>query len=149
LAADLSHGDKEIMEKAAQAGYTEIEASKLAQGKAVSADVKSFATVMITDHSKVGDELAQLAASKSVKVPTEPSLTQRAKIRLLSASTGASFNKHYADEIGVSAHKDTVALFEKEAADGKDSEVKAFAAKTLPGLNHHLEMARSLQASVK
>ena len=148
-AADVSHGDREFMEKAAEAGHTEIDASKLAQSKASSAEVKSFASTMITDHSKVGSELDQLAASKNVKVPTEPSVAQRAKIKLLEASSGTSFDKHYANEIGVAAHKDAVALFQKEAAQGSDPDVKAFAAKTLPGLNHHLEMATALQASTK
>jgi putative membrane protein len=147
--ADVSHADREFMEKAAEAGHTEIDASKLAQTKASSADVKSFASTMISDHTRVGDELDQLAASKRVKVPTEPSVVQRAKIKLLGASSGTNFDKRYADEIGVAAHKDAVALFQKEAADGSDADVKAFAAKTLPGLNHHLEMATTLQASTK
>lgn len=147
--ADVSHADREFMEKAAEAGHTEIDASKLAQTKAGSADVKSFASTMIDDHTKVGSELDQLAASKNVKVPAEPSITQRAKIKLLSASNGASFDKHYANEIGVAAHKDAVALFQKEATHGNDPDIKAFAAKTLPTLNHHLEMAENLQASTK
>jgi putative membrane protein len=149
FAADVSHADKEFMEKAAQAGHTEIEASQLAQSKASAADVKSFASTMIQDHTKAGDELTQLAASKNVKVPNEPSITQRAKIKLLSATSGANFDKRYANEIGVSAHQDTVALFQKEAANGKDPDVKAFATKTLPTLNHHLEMAKALQASTQ
>jgi putative membrane protein len=39
-------------------------------------------------------------------------------------------------------------LFQK-AANSKDAEVKAFARKTLPKLQHHLEMARELQANTK
>ena len=148
FAADsVSHADHEFMEKAAQAGHTEVEASKLAQSKGSAADVKTFAATMIEDHTKVGDELNQLAASKNVKVPAEPSLTQRAKMKLLGATSGANFDKRYADEIGVSAHQDTIALFEKEAKNGSDADVKAFATKTLPSLNHHLEMAKALQAS--
>jgi putative membrane protein len=147
--ADVSHADKEFMEKAAEAGHTEIEASRLAQSKASSADVKSFASTMIDDHIRVGAELDRLAASKNVKVPAEPSITQRTKIKLLSASSGASFDQHYANEIGVSAHKDAVALFQKESANGTDPDIKAFAAKTLPELNHHLEMAMRLQTSAK
>jgi putative membrane protein len=148
LAADsVSHGDREFMEKAAQAGHTEVEASKLAQSKGSSADVKTFAATMIDDHTKVGDELTQLAASKNVKVPAEPSIVQRTKIKVLSATSGSNFDKRYADEIGVTAHQDTIALFQKEASGGADPDVKAFATKTLPSLNHHLEMAKTLQVS--
>ena len=145
--ADVSHADREFMEKAAQAGHTEVEASKMAQSKASAADVKSFAGAMIDDHTKVGDELSQLAASKNVKIPAEPSIAQRTKIKLLEVMSGASFDKRYADEIGVTAHQDTIALFQKEASGGTDPDVKAFATKTLPSLNHHLEMAKAIQAS--
>lgn len=144
-AAGVSHADRTFIEMAAQAGRMEVEASQLAQTKASSAEVKSFASTMIDDHGKAGTELDQLAASKGVKVPSEPSIAQRAKLKLLGLSSGASFDKHYASEIGVSAHKDAVALFEQEASAGSDPEVKAYAAKTLPTLKHHLEMATSLQ----
>jgi putative membrane protein len=147
FAASLSHGDKKFLEAAAHAGHTEIEASKLAQNKSSSSDVKSFADEMIKDHTKVGDELDQLAASKDVKVPTEPSLTQKAKLKMLSAYSGANFDKHYAKEIGVSAHEDTVKLFRKASKDAKDPDVKAFAEKTLPGLEHHLEKAKALESA--
>ena len=149
FAATLSHGDKKFLEEAAHAGHTEIDGSKLAQNKSSNSDVKSFADEMIKDHTRVGDELDQLAASKDVKVPTEPSLTQKAKLKLLSEYSGANFDKHYAKEIGVSAHEDTVKLFRKAVKDAKDPDVKAFAEKTLPGLEHHLEMARTLASSVE
>jgi putative membrane protein len=147
FAADIARGDKNFLEAAAHAGHTEVEGSKLAQTKAASGDVKKFAETMIKDHTKVGDELDQLAASKNVKVPTEPSLTQKAKLKMLGAYDGANFDKHYAREIGVSAHEDTVKLFRKAVKEAKDPDVKAFAEKTLPGLEHHLEMARTLAST--
>ena len=66
---------------------------------------------------------------------------------MLSTSTGAKFDQHYAADIGVDAHQDTVALFEKAARDATDPDVKAFAAKTLPTLKQHLEMARSMKSA--
>ncbi len=147
FAATLSHGDKKFLDEAAHAGHTEIEGSKLAQSKSSNSDVKSFADEMIKDHTKVGDELDQLAASKDVKVPTKPSLTQKTKLEMLSAYSGANFDKHYATEIGVSAHEDAVKLFRNASKEAKDPDVKAFAEKTLPGLEHHLEMAKKLASA--
>jgi hypothetical protein len=46
----------------------------------------------------------------------------------------------------VVAHEQTIELFQK-AANSKDAELKAFAQKTLPKLQHHLKMARELQAN--
>jgi putative membrane protein len=48
----------------------------------------------------------------------------------------------------VSAHEITVKLFQKAARGAGDADVKAFAAKALPALEHHLQMARDLKATV-
>lgn len=44
----------------------------------------------------------------------------------------------------MSAHKEAVSLFERYAKGGDNSELKDWAAKTLPTLKHHLEMAQEL-----
>lgn len=143
----LASADEDFLESAAEAGYTEIAGSKLAQQKARSADVKAFAEQMIADHSKVGEQLAALAKSKGYTPPTEPSLIDKAKLKTLEMRD-EGFDKAYADEIGVAAHQDTVDLFKKAAEQAEDPEVKAFAAKTLPALEQHLTMAKALQQKV-
>jgi putative membrane protein len=146
--AKLARADTRFMDSAARAGLAEVEGSKLAQNKGVNTQVKGFAQQMIDDHEKAHKELQSLAESKGVKLPDAPSLAQRAKIKLLSARDGAGFDRQYASSIGVSAHEDAVKLFQKAARDAKDADVKAFAAKTLPTLEHHLQMARELKATV-
>jgi len=42
-----------------------------------------------------------------------------------------------------------VKLFEDEAKNGKDPDLKAFAAKTLPTIKDHYEMAKNLAGSLK
>jgi putative membrane protein len=146
-AADVSSKDKKFMTDAAEAGHTEINASKMALEKNRSPAVKDFAETMVGDHTTVADELAKLAAAKNVKLPDGPSVMQKAKIEVLSKLDGATFDKQYASIIGVSAHEDTIKLFQDAAANAQDPDVKQFAAKTLPGLQHHLEMAKRLKTA--
>ena len=143
-AAPLDRVDQAFFVKAAQAGATEIAASKVAVGQAANPEVKSFAEKMIKDHTAVAEELQELATKKGVSLPAQPSASQQAKIDAMTKLSSSAFDKSYASEIGVAAHQDTVALFEKTAAGAKDPEVKAFAAKTLPDLKHHLSMAKEL-----
>ena len=75
--AKVEGKDADFLKQAAQNGHAEVEASKLAQTKATQADVKSFASKMVEDHQKAHQELAQLAQSKGVKLPDDPSLMQR------------------------------------------------------------------------
>jgi putative membrane protein len=141
--------DAAFMKQAAQNGAAEIEASKLAVSKAKTAEVKTFAEQMVADHTKVADELKQLAASKKVDLPAEPSVPQKAELKLISAGDDNKFDARYAKNFGVKAHQDTIKLFEDAAKGAKDREVKAWAAKTLPGLKHHLEMAKALPGATK
>lgn len=147
--AAQARSDKSFMEQAAQNGAAEIEASQLATTKASSQEVKTFASTMITDHTKVDGELKALAASKKVELPKGPSLKQRAELKLVGASDGAGFDERYAKSFGIKAHEETIELFEDASREAKDPEVKAWAAKTLPSLKHHLEMARALPAAAK
>lgn len=141
--------DEAFMKDAAHAGAAEIQASKLAVSKAKSADVKAFANSMIADHTKVADELKALAAKKNVKLPDEPSIGQKAELKLIDAGDNDKFDERYAKHFGVKAHEDTIKLFEEASREAKDPEVKAWATKTLPGLKHHLEMAQALSVAPK
>jgi putative membrane protein len=146
--ADLPRADRSFMEKAAQSDQTELQASKLAQSKAADADVKSFASHIITDHTKASQELKQLAQSKGVQLPDEPSAAQQAQLKTLAAQDGEKFDRAYADMIGVKAHREAVALFQSAARQATDADVKAFAQKTLPTLQQHLKMAQTLHSQV-
>lgn len=143
----LDGGDRRFLENAAQGGHAEVEGSKMAQQKATSPDVKSFAEQMIQDHTKVNEELAALAQQKGYTPPTEPSLMQKAELKTLSM-TDDSFDKMYASRIGVAAHEETLEMFQEAAANAKDPDIKAFAAKHVPALQKHLEMAKAMQQKV-
>jgi putative membrane protein len=71
-----------------------------------------------------------------------------ADVSVATLAFGPSFDKMYASQIDVSAHEDAVKLFQTAATNAKDPEIKAFAAKTAPALQHHLEMAKTLQQTV-
>lgn len=148
-AQGLQKADVAFLKQAAQNGHAEIESSKVAQTKTGNAQVKAFAAQMIADHTQVGEELKALAASKGVEVPNEPSAMQKAKTKVLSTMDGARFDRRYADEMGVDAHEETLKLFNRAAAEAKDADVKAFASKTVPALEHHLKMAKELDAQLK
>ena len=145
-AGKLSGQDKSFLKDAAEGGNAEVEGSKVALDKSGSADVKTFAQMMVDDHGKAGTELKGLADQKGVKVSDTPSITKKTEIKLLSERKGSSFDQHYADSIGVKAHQDTIKLFQKEVDKGSDADVKAWASKTLPTLQHHLEAAQALKA---
>jgi putative membrane protein len=48
----------------------------------------------------------------------------------------------------VKDHEDDVKAFETQSKEGTDADVKSFAAKTLPTLQEHLQMARNAAQKV-
>lgn len=133
-----------FVDNAAEGGITEIEAGKLALQKSSSADVKTFAQHMVTEHTKANQELATLAKKLDIEVPDDAALTDKAKKAILEMRD-ESFDEAYANN-QVAAHEKTVELFKKESVSSDNAELKAFATKTLPTLEAHLKAAKDLQA---
>lgn len=146
--AEVGKSDTEFMRKAAESGMLEIQASELARDKASSDTVKAFADQMIKDHQAADTELKAIASNKGVELPTELPGAERKKVEALGALEGRNFDRQYAQEIGVRAHNKAVTLFRDAASKAKDPDVKAFATKTLPALEGHLDMARKMAKEV-
>lgn len=137
---------QDFMEAAAASNMTEIEASRLALQKSQNAEIKKFAQMMVTDHTKAGNELKALAGTKKMTMPADVT-ANKDTIDDLRETAAASFDAAYVEAM-VDGHEDTVAAFQEQADKSADAEVKAFAAKTLPTLKMHLEMIRAIQAKM-
>ena len=151
VAADsgsLSGADRNFVLEAAKGGMAEVELGNLAKDKAQNPDVKSFAQRMVDDHSKANDQLKGLASSKGVQLPTSLDKSAQSEKDKLSKLSGAKFDHEYMEHM-VKDHKKDVKEFEKQAKNGKDSDVKNFASQTLPTLQEHLKLAQSAEQSAK
>jgi len=147
-AASLARGDRKFIEEAAMGGIAEVELGKLAQIKASNDQVKQFGARMAEDHAKANDELKQLAQIKGFDVPAAPDKSHMREMDKLNKLSGAEFDKQYMSHM-LSDHKKDVSEFKKVSESAKDSDVKAFAGKTLPTLQEHLKLAQSVNDSVK
>ncbi|EAY72058.1 hypothetical protein BDAG_04916 [Burkholderia dolosa AU0158] len=139
--------DAEFVDKAALGGKTEVQASQLALKQAKSPDVRAFAKRMVADHGKANAQLAKLAARNGDEAADRADRRPRTSTPLRGKS-GHDFDVAYVAAAGPEAHRKTIALFESEARDGKDPDLRAFAKATLPTLKHHLSMAESLERKV-
>jgi putative membrane protein len=138
----VSRADRKWMENAAQANLAEIETGKLASSKGTSDDVKKYGDQMVKDHTAALEELQQIAKNKGVTLPTEPDRAHQRALKNMDKAAGEDFDRQYMSRAGVDDHQKTHRLFESQAKSGKDAELKAYAEKTLPVIDRHLEMAR-------
>jgi putative membrane protein len=134
----------DFVTEASASDMFEIESSKLALQKGDDA-TKTFAQQMITDHEKTTAELKALLASGKVQGSPVTALTDDDKQEIddLAKLEAADFNKEYIGD-QVDAHEDAVDLFKRYAEEGENADLKAWAAKTLPALEHHYAMAQDL-----
>jgi len=131
----------DFVKEAAISDMFEIQSSQLAEQKS-DALTKAFAAQMVTDHQKTSADLKSLVGTKA-PIPTALDDSHQKMLDKLNSLSGADFTKEY-DSDQVSAHKDAVSLFTRYAKGGDDTAISGWAGKTLPNLQHHLEMAQNL-----
>ena len=136
----LSMNDTKFVKKTAKGGMREVKMAEMAKEQAKSADVKKVAEKIESDHKDANKELMALAEKKGVTLSkNEPKIEKM---------TGTEFDKEYLAMM-VNDHEKNIAAFEKEAKDGEDADVKAWAEKTLPTLKEHLKMVQDAQSKMQ
>jgi putative membrane protein len=144
----LSSSDQKFVNEAAIGGMAEVEMGRLGVERATSDDVKAFSQRLIDDHTKANADLAQVASSKGVTLPTGLDAKHQAVIDHLRTLSGADFDREFA-KVGVKDHQEDIKAFQKESSGGRDADVKSFATRTLPTLQEHLRMAQDAETRMK
>jgi predicted outer membrane protein len=137
----LPEPDQRFVQAATMSSSTEIDAAKLASDQSQNKDVKSFARHMRLDHTKLTVQL-KMAAPHGVQVPKDNSDTSI--LDSLKPLKGAEFDKAYVEKVGLEGHKQTIAAFKDEIANGQNADLKRAAQKALPTIERHYKMARDL-----
>jgi putative membrane protein len=148
-ALDISPTTADFVKEAATSDMLEIQAAKIANDKG-NAEEKKFAAQMITDHTKTSTELKEMVngSAAMTDIPTKLDDASQKKLDKLRDAKPADFAGQY-DPMQVSAHKDAVSLFERYSKSGDNPKLKDWAGKTLPALQHHLDMAQAMNKNRK
>src|SRR5262249_25675582 len=139
----LSESDYRFLEKAARGGLEEVELGQLAQQKGTSQPIRSFGQRMVTDHTKLNNELKQIASQKGATIPGELSHHENSTIKHLQNESGADFDKAYAKDM-VKDHRKDLKEFQTAAQKVSDPDLRTFAQKAVSTLQEHLGMAENL-----
>jgi putative membrane protein len=145
--------DAQIASIVVTANQVDVDAGKLAQGKASNAEVKKFAAQMIADHEGVNKQAVALATK--LKVTPQDNDTSKAlkaggdqNIAKLKTLSGSAFDKAYVDQ-EVTYHQAVLDAIDKTLIPGaSNAELKALIVKVRPAIAAHLEHAKHIQASL-
>jgi putative membrane protein len=145
--------DPQIAAIVVTANQVDIDAGKLALTKAHAQDVKSFAQLMITDHSGVNKAATELVTRLHVTPeanPTSQSLQKGGDDNLaaLRKLSGSAFDRAYVDH-EVAYHQAVLdAMDSTLIPSAQNAELKALLVKVRPAFVAHLDHAKHLQSEL-
>jgi putative membrane protein len=147
-AAAGTMSDANIMAKEIDADSGEVAVATYVRSHASDAGVKSYAGLLISDHSKGEKEAKALASKLSITPQPAPGdTTVQATEHVMSRF--ASLNGHDLDTAfvvhEVKDHQTDIDDAHKAAAAAQNAEVKSFVEKSIPELQKHLDRAQALQ----
>jgi putative membrane protein len=138
--AGLSRADILFLKRAVKLGLGEVAISQGALSQLTDTEAKSLAEAMISEHASPNAELLALAAKKQVAL--DPQDKESHDLSDQWSLKTKDVDLDYLEKM-VSDHTESIRLFER-AARSKDREIATFATKTLPTLEHHLEMIQAI-----
>jgi putative membrane protein len=131
-----------FLKEAAQGGMMEVTLGQMAAEKAQNEAVKNFGQRMVKDHGQANEELKDLAKSEGVPLPSDMGSEGKDLQQRLQRLSGAEFDQAYMQEM-LKDHKKDIEVFNQQAQNGKDPEVKNWATKTLPTLREHYQLGQT------
>jgi putative membrane protein len=140
---DAQMTDKAFVRKALQGGMAEVQLGQLALQKSSNDDVKQFAHKMVDDHTKLGDEMKQVAQQLSVKVPDSPSGKDKSTMSKMQALNGDEFDKAYIKDM-VKDHQQDEKDFKTEANNTTNPALKQVASQGVQVIGEHLQMIEQI-----
>ncbi len=131
------------MQIAASSDMYEIQSSQLAAARAQKPALRSFAQMMIRDHTNTSQQLMAAATAAQLPPMTPRLLPMHADmLARLEARTGADFDREYGRQ-QLMAHQQALALHSNYAARGDTPALRVVAGSAVPVVRQHLEMVRA------
>ncbi|NHO31600.1 DUF4142 domain-containing protein [Acetobacter fallax] len=141
--AALSDTDSTFIQKASEINLVEVALGKVAATNAKSADVKSYAETLVTDHTAAQERLSGIVTSHGVTLPTEPDADDQKAITTMTALKGGKFDHAYIGKM-IQGHKAALTVMTDEDSTS-DTDLKSYAEDTGTAVQKHLTAAEALQ----
>ena len=143
MPADMTPNDAgAYVQIAASSDMYEIQSSQLALSRAQNGAIRSFAEMMVRDHTNTTQQLTAAATAAGVGPPPASMLPMHAQmVARLEGRTGADFDREYARQ-QLLAHEQALALHTNYAARGVQPALRSVAGAAVPVVSGHLNMVR-------
>ena len=125
----------------------ELRLARLAQNKGSADAVKRFAQKMLTDHTSMQGQWANVSARSGARISAAADPQMQGQISRLERLSGSDFDRAYMTAM-VQNHQEAVKAFDTRGRMTQSAEVRALVARSLPSLQEHLTLARQVAVQV-
>ncbi len=124
----------------------DAELATLATTRATSRAVKALARRVVAARTVIARDLQAMAGGRQIARPPRPETAPVAAtpVATLRAQSPAAFDAAFLASLLANGEA-AVALFDAESRDGRDPEIKEWAARQLPTLREHLTAVRTMR----
>lgn len=143
----LASPDVAFAIRAAQSTTAEIQLGQLAIKKAENPGVREFATRVVRERAKAGEQLKQIAKRQNIMLPRNMTAKSQAQYDKLQLLSGPRFDQTYINDMVNDCRADSKSFF-KEGKNGKDPVIRNFAAESLPTIDQELAAAKSIHVEL-
>ena len=140
---EVNATDETFMTQVNIGNRAEIGAGQLAATKGNDAMVKSYGEHMVQEHGLAQSELVSIASSLGRNLPDTLDPEHQALMARLNSLTGYSFDTAYINS-QVKDHQKTLAIFQAEIANGRNTNLRDYANRYVHHIQMHLQKADSI-----
>jgi predicted outer membrane protein len=138
----LSADDRALLVAVRQAGLWEMPAGQQAQQRAASPRVKEVGQMIAEQHARLDEDVRTVAKRLEVILPNEPSQQQKFWLAEMSDRFGAEYDRTFVLRLRA-AHGKVFGVLAQTRAKTENSEIRAFAERSMKYVNTHMTLLES------
>lgn len=140
--------DSYFLQQVSYSNLDEVSAGNIAAIKGNYDSVRTFGSMMISDHTMAQASLDSIGAALNAVLPSAPDSVHQAMAAQLQTLSGNTFDTTY---IGaqIRDHMTTISIFQAELSAGNNQQVINYANKYLPVIEMHLQEAQMIQQTIQ
>lgn len=133
-----------FLRDAIQGNVSEVTLGRIIQNRSASPQVRQFGAMLVRDHGKGLAQAQQIAARLRLRIPATLSPAARHEQVVLRRLSGRAFDREVRRYM-IDDHLKDIGKFRAQVHSG-DRSTSGYAAATVPVMQRHLAMARSIRA---
>jgi predicted outer membrane protein len=144
IAGRMAPVDEAFVLFIASSSLAQIEGARLVLKSTKNADMTDFAQRIVRDHTEALERLRRIVGPRGLGLPQEATGRHADLVTKLAGVAPAERDDAFIHRFGLDAHKEAIALTERQVKEGRDADLKRYAEDTVKTLHEHMSAARKL-----